>query len=397
MKKILILILLVLVLAPFVNSAVELNKDTYKPGESVMAKLSFTYPPNQISTEHINIYDINGKRMLIPYFIVRFSDALYYVYFTVPTAFKNDNYTLSIGPYYYALNNVLQMNTDTKLIKINEDRNTVLAFDPAAAVIDLSKQDYFYINLKNNGDNSIQLKLRLAPNGTLNYGSYNIQSKDSLKLKGTIDGIGEKTLQIVYEDSEILIPILVIGKKEVTATQTESNIPQITKTSNSVKIIDPADRINISILQDQIISGSFKIKSFWISDLKNIKLTLTGDLSDILELDQSIFDTFGSNDIKEVYMTVNKNKNINKNYEGSIIISGDGISSFYPVYVYYKAGAVQQIEPEPKETVTEQQEQVKQTELKTGVFFSILAIILVVIMVIIIYTRSKKYKPKDFI
>ena len=218
-----------------------------------------------------------------------------------------------------------------------------------------------------------------------------------MKLKGTIDGIGEKTLQIVYEDSEILIPILVIGKKEVTATQTESNIPQITKTSNSVKIIDPADRINISILQDQIISGSFKIKSFWISDLKNIKLTLTGDLSDILELDQSIFDTFGSNDIKEVYMTVNKNKNINKNYEGSIIISGDGISSFYPVYVYYKAGAVQQIEPEPKETVTEQQEQVKQTELKTGVFFSILAIILVVIMVIIVYTRSKKYKPKDFI
>lgn len=397
-KNILVLVSLFLLVLPFVSSAIELNRDSYALGETVVAKLTFAYPPNEISTEHVNIYDGYSKKVSVPFYIVKFSDSLYYVYFTLPSTLSNAQYNLSIGPYYYGLNGILYRNVDSADINIVEKRDQILAFDPGAAVIDLASQNYFYLNLKNNGISSLPLSLKLV-DGTLNYDSYNLHPGDSLKIKGVVKSIGEKTLQIVYDTNDYRIPILVIDTKNVVEKQAAE-----VKPINAIKFTNLEDSVNIKIGKEDVRTGVIKFMNFWTSNISNVKLTVSDSLIGMVDLDKADFGILKPNDVKGATITVNADKNINKDYAGEIKLTADGVSVSYPVYIYYTDGVAKEgqrisnvTEEQPVSTSTEKQEQEKQKEMKTGIFFSIIAIVFVIFVVAMIIIKSRKDKPRDFI
>lgn len=396
-KNILMLVSLFLLILPFVNSAIELNKDSYALGETVVAKLILEYAPNEISTEHVNIYDGYGKKVSVPFYIVKFSDSLYYIYFTLPTSLSSTQYNLSIGPYFYGLNGVLYRTVDSADINIVVERiDQILAFDPGAAVIDLANQNYFYLNLKNNGNSALPLSLKIV-DGTLNYNTYNLQPGDSLKIKGIVNSTGEKILQIVYDSNDYRIPILVVNTKNVIEKQAIEIKP-----INAIKFINLEDSVNIKIGKEDVRTGIIKFMNYWTSNISNVKLIISDNLLNMVELDKSDFGTVKPNDVKSATIIINKNKNINKDYIGEIKLIADGVSVSYPVYIYYTNGVIEEEQvtiPEepPVSTSTEKQELEKQKELKTGVFFSIIAIVFVVFIVAVIIIKSRKDKPKDFI
>lgn len=403
-NKIIILILLGLVLMPFVNSAIELNKDEYQLGDTVIAKLSFNYPPDKLSNEHITIYDENGKIILIPYYIVKFSDSLYYTYFTLPTNNIQDNYTLQVGPYYYTLGGELQRNTDRADIKIFNDRNLpILAVDPGAAVIDYNQQNYFYINIKNNGITKIDLKLKLSE-GVLNYNERQINPGDNLKVKGTINLTGEKLLELDYNGLSYNIPILVTGEvKTVPVSPAPAVVTEAP--SDALRFVDTTNRINVSVVNGQMLIGSINFKNFWTGDVKDVKLSLTDGLAEVLNLDRMSIDVVKPNEVVSINVEINKDKTLQKDYTGEIRLTSGKISISYPVDIKYIAGEkseevknladVQETQESP--VVTEKQDMEKQKELKTGFLFSLLTLLFVIIIVLLIVFRARKRKPKDFI
>ena len=396
MKKIFLILGLFLFLIPFASSAIELNRNNYIIGETVVAKLTFEYAPNEISTEHINIYDEYGKKVSVPYYVVKFSDSLYYVYFTIPQSLSHNYYQLAVGPYFYGLGGVLQKNTDYADINIIEGRDLILSIDPGAAVIDLAKQDYFYLNLKNNGNNGIDLSLKLV-DGTLNYNNYKIQSGDSLKIKGTVDSIGEKTMQVIYDSSEYLIPVLVIDSRNIIEKEASA-----VKPINAIKFTNVEDSVNVIIEKGDIMTGSLRFVNTWTSNISNIKLSLSDDLSEVVRLSATSFSFIMPNEVKTVTITVD-GSNILKDYIGEVRLTADGVSVSYPVYIHYQESDVQEqqevtsTEEPPVATTSEEQEKEKQIEMKTGVFFAIIVIMFVIFIIVIILMKSRKYKPKDFI
>lgn len=398
-NKILLAVLIGILIIPFVSSAIELNKDSYQLKETVIAKLAFTYAPDKISTEHVNILDDEGKKILIPFFIVKFSDNLYYVYFTLPNAFINNNYTLQIGPYYYNLGGALQRTVENADIKLFSDRNIpVIAVDPGAAVIDLNTQDYFYVNIKNNGDVKADLEMHFS-GGTLNYNEYGISPGDTLKLKGTVDSAGEKLVTINYNGLTYNIPILVKPKTGITAPVTATEAMP----SDAIKFIDTPNEIKVSILNGQVLTGSINFKNFWTNDIKDVKLSLTDNLGEVLTLYQTSFDVVKPNQAVSVSIDINSNKNLKKDYSGDIKLTSGELSLSYPVSIIYIPVESKQEEAQPiseaqiQNVETEKQEIQKQNELKIRFFISLITILFVLFIVILIVLRSRRKKPKDFI
>ncbi|MDD5649967.1 MAG: hypothetical protein PHF86_06030 [Candidatus Nanoarchaeia archaeon] len=386
MKKI-ILFILVLALVPLVNSAIELNKDSYNVGDTVLAKLSFVYPPNEIKYEHINIFDSENRKVSIPYYIVKFTDSRYYLYFTIPESMRDDNYTISVGPYFYALNGLLQMKTDTTLLKNNIRDGDTISINPAAINIDYSNQNYFNLELKNNGLNPLNLKLKII-NGTLNYNEYKLQSGDFLKINAKVDSPGERVLQIFYNDIEFLVPVLVIAKAEVPPTAVQENI----RPQNALKFIEDLSQINVSVKKDKIVYGTVRFKNVWTSEIHDVKVELSGNLNQIIILNTTTFNSVKADSIEEINMIINPNKNIDKNYNGEIKLTAQGVSAAYPVYIYYKPLVNEEIPEElpPKETVTEQQVIQKQSELNKGYFFSLAIVVIILLLLIWIILKTRK-------
>jgi len=401
-NRIIILIMLGILLVPFVNSAIELNREEYQLGETVVAKLNFNYAPDKLNDEHIKIYDPYGKSVLIPSYIVKFSDSLYYTYFTLPTARMEDNFSLEVGPYYYTLNGELQRKIDRADIKIFTDRDfPILAVDPAAAVIDYNQQNYFYINLKNNGNTKIDLKLKLSE-GVLNHNEYEISSGDTLKIKGTVNLTGEKLLEIDYNGLELNIPVIVTGEVSTVPVPTTVTVKE---PSDALRFVDPTNRINVSVMNGQMLIGSINFKNFWTGDVKNVKLSLTGDIGEVLSLDRTSIDTVKPNEVVSINVEINKNKNLQKDYNGEIRLTSGDIILSYPIYIRYLAGekkeevkSLEEVQETQESSVkTEKEELEKQKELKTGFLFSLLTLLFVIIVVLLIVFRARKRKSKDFI
>lgn len=395
MKKILIMLCLMLVI-PFVNSAIELNADSYNMGDTVLAKLTFVYPPNEIRSEHVSIIDKDNRKVMIPYYIVKFSDSEYYVYFTISSLMFDDNYTLSIGPYYYALNNKLEMKTDTALLKTEGRDGDTLSVDPAAIAFDFSTQNYFNLELRNNGENPLELKLKLT-NGTLNYDTYRLQSKDYLKIKGTVEGPGSRVLEIFYNERLIIIPILVKSKTVVEK-------PVVSPTTipvNAISFIEELDKINVSVQKAQILYGSVRFKNTWDKAITNVQLSLTGDLDKVVKLDKTSFSSVSSGYITTVNMVINENKDITKSYNGEIKLTANGVSASYPVYIYYTSiteETPEEIpEEQPVETVTEKQVVEQQDELNRGFLFSLIIIVVILTLIVWLVIKLGKKRKKDLL
>ena len=304
-----------------------------------------------------------------------------------------------IGPYYYGLNGVLQRQIERAEIEIYEDRRLpILAVDPGVAVIDMNAQDYFYINIKNNGDAEANLDMHFS-GGTLNYNAYKLQHGDSLKLKGTLDSAGEKLIIIDYNNFSYSIPILAKPKTGITApvTATEA-IP-----SDALKFIDGPNEIKVSVLDGQVLKGSLNFKNFWTKDVKDVKLSLTSDLSEVLTLYQTSFSAVNPNQVVSVSIDINSNKNLKKDYSGEIKLTAGALSLSYPVSITYIPAESSQEEAETIEEATitdvetEKEELEKQKELKIGFFVSLATIIFILILTAVIILRARRKKPKDFI
>ena len=236
--------------------------------------------------------------------------------------------------------------------------------------------------------------------GTLNYNEYELGPGDSLKLKGTIDSAGEKLLTINYNDLTYNIPILVSPKTGITAPVT----PTEEMPSDAIKFIDNPNEINVSVLDGQMLTGSINFKNFWTKDVKDVKLSLSDNLGEVLTLDKTSFDVINPNQVDSVSVQINTNKNMKKDYSGDIKLTyGTNIISYSVLLTYIASKVSKEASTQPiaeaqvQQVETEQQEIQKQNQLQLGFFISLLTILFVLFIVILVILRSRKKKPKDFI
>ncbi|MDD5587705.1 MAG: hypothetical protein PHD81_01190 [Candidatus Nanoarchaeia archaeon] len=416
---------------PLVNSAINIERNIYSTDETVLIKLQFeNAPSSSIGVSDLSLYDNEDRNIAAPFYIVKFTPNLYYIYFKIPNTFDAPSYKFKLREYTYLENGLLKSSTEAINFNLKFREEPIISIEPAALNLNLDSSTSFNLNIKNNGKNSTNITLQFKEgNGTLNYNNFILNSGMLKQVSVSFTEPGYKTLNIKYNNKEYNLPILTTKKEIVVVNKTiipvKSNItipanktniitaiikPVINFTNtfliektpeNAIQFVDSISKINFSLAKEETRRGELRFKNTFTKNITNIKFYVTGNLQDIVKLNTSNFDVIIPGEIKKQYVRINEDKSLYRNYEGAIILEYENTKLQIPVYVYFYK------EPEGttnKTTIIPKNEDIfankseisykTETQLNTGRVLALLGIFFVVAVSFIIYYKARKAKKQ---
>ncbi|MFA5176471.1 MAG: hypothetical protein WC413_04420 [Candidatus Nanoarchaeia archaeon] len=419
MKKFIILVLFVLIL-PLVNSAINIERNSYSISETVLIKLQFENAPSStISVSDLSLYDQENRKIATPFYLVKFTPNLYYVYFKIPNTFNAISYTFKLKEYTYLENGLLKSSTESISFSLKSREEPVISIEPAAVILNLDSSNKFYLNIKNNGENSTNISLKFTEgNGTLNYNNFILNPSLSKSVMVSFLEAGTKILNVKYNNKEYNIPIIttkkyitpinktITNKTNITIIENKpiiinlpENITQEKTPENAIQFIDPISKINFSLTKEETKKGELRFKNIFTRNITNVRFYVTGNLQGIVKLNISNFDVVSPGEIEKQYVWINEDKSLYRNYEGAIILEYETKKLEIPVYIYFykqPEGIVNETTPKQNESLfTEEPETTYiEPQPQTGRTLALLGIFFVVVISFIIYYKARKAKKQ---
>ncbi len=359
MKRIFFLIFLLSISCVFAqNQEITLtpSRTGYSQGETVqihiLSSLDLISP---LSTSNLKLIDNRSSSIPIAQGLTRISANEYYSYFDIPTVLKDGEYFFKILSVRYRKSDGTSALYTTSLPLIVRNTPYSLSMRPAIFFKTISRleQPGFQLVLSNHGASDFVLtlstdasfiKVPTAPQ-TLHVGE-SITPTITTLVVGKTETTFSGNVIINYDGSSYALPVT-LKREEALQTQEKTPTPntsapvlssvqeqqaQEQQASASLAFLTSLKEINRTLKKDQLLEGTLPFKNTGETSLHLLRFELTGTLPEVVSLSQTQLAQLDPGEIHELTLTFNKNKDLRKNYQGTLkITSKEGTSLELPI------------------------------------------------------------------
>ncbi len=387
-------------------------------GEVYQTEIILKNPINPLKPQDIKLYSSTNILQPLAPFLKEISPNHYFLYFEISQTIQDGDYTLKIEDQSFLINNVLQQVTQEEPISILNSQPTI-AITPGFFYLNLDKQAQIQITAKSQTDEPIAFQLPeyiTHPYITEQTLTSNIPRTFTFSYDTTNAITSE--IKFISNSKEYTIPILV----EEQITQEESNKSNQT-TQNQEGLKDPIGfRIEGSKLIKQINKedseeGNLYMYNKLETTLNNLNIKLTGNLNQIISLQQKSINSIQPLSNFSIYLSINKDKTPTLDYySGDLIIYNEEYSSPLNIEIIIEETIKTESFPEQEVTVTETEQttetaspvqdvipwdlageyQEEAQENAAPIVAIILPLLVIAILVFILSGKKKKTKTKKF-
>jgi len=227
----------------------------------------------------------------------------------------------------------------------------------------------------------------------------NIQLIDSSVFEINVP-LDEESFEIIieYSNKSYTIPIILEPIQE--------GVVLLPPPKDALKFTFESDVINLTVNKNDILVDDLEFVNNWDFSILNASIILTGNLNEIVKIEQDTIELIEGGEIKNIGITINSNKNVEFNlYQGFIILKSEDTFDSIPMTLNFFEGEVtgdtEIGESEETEEETEEDDEKttspKSDEKKSGSLWWLwLIIILIVGVIIFLFLRKKKVVTEDF-
>src|SRR3989344_3135569 len=405
--------LILLLIIPIVNADIEYKvyKDNYSPLETLQGEILIINVTlnRDLTTNNIKLYDNNENNILLSKNFLKINNT-YFFYFDLPQT--SGEYNLVLNDFYYTKDGAITKGEIKKQIIIVNSSNSV-SIKPGFYYNKLKsyEETKFTITIKNNGNNTENFEIIDNEYIRVNFKKFNIGSKQVKIIEANTNLFNKKEsninkeLEIKYTTGNYKIPIII---ERTGINIIENNTTIINDTKISVISYD-----NALILNDEFgaelplikLRSNTNVTSYANLSLKNklnIKITdinvkLTNNLGDVVQVYPIIIDEINSKDERSILITVNKNKNLERNYTGNIEFkSKEGATLSIPFTIILNNPKTTTIQDNtPQSNTLKNNTLVIQPKKDKNTYFWIYVIVFFLLIILLIFYVYKKGKPKE--
>ena len=402
-----------MLIIPIVNADIEYKvyKDNYSPLETLQGEILIINVTlnRDLTTNNIKLYDNNENNILLSKNFLKINNT-YFFYFDLPQT--SGEYNLVLNDFYYTKDGIITKGEIKKQIIIVNSSNSV-SIKPGFYYNKLKsyEETKFTITIKNNGNNTENFEIIDNEYIRVNFKKFNIGSKQVKIIEANTNLFNKKEsninkeLEIKYTTGNYKIPIII---ERTGINIIENNTTIINDTKISVISYD-----NALILNDEFgaelplikLRSNTNVTSYANLSLKNklnIKITdinvkLTNNLGDVVQVYPIIIDEINSKDERSILITVNKNKNLEKNYTGNIEFkSKEGATLSIPFTIILNNPKTTTIQDNtPQSNTLKNNTLVIQPKKDKNTYFWIYVIVFFLLIILLIFYVYKKGKPKE--
>lgn len=383
-------------------SAAEFNidflRDSYGGRDSVQVMiLNNLTLINDIGLSNIKLYDEDKIPLSLNLYKI---EGGYFVFFDLP-GLVNGSYNFVIEDLSYTEDNVLKKESFSKDLVV-DDLNYSLGVYPMFVDLSLDYWEKPRLNFKlKNYFNDVNVTITGNEFIKPRLNDIKLKTNEEYDLivdinQDAINGFDAKGDLVVDYGYVYKIPIYVHKKLKGKLIENKTIVKEpVVIIKEGLKFIADADMVNRTINQSTSLEGSLRFKNFAGATLHGLKFNFTNDLDEIVRLEYNDLDFIDKDDEKYVILFVNEKKDIDKNYEGKLVIStNEGVMAEFSVYIYYK-GFVEEEKIEVEENLTfDYGFDVQKVEEESNLGLYIVIIVSLGILIVIISYFYKKSKPQ---
>ncbi len=421
-KKILLIFFILIINSSFVHSElIDINpyKINYNIGETFQAEIIInTNLGKDIQTSNIKLLK-DGNIISLPSNLIKISDKKYFISYDIPQL-NTGEYKFGIFGVYYYEDEILKNGEFSKTISISQEKKNILSIKPAyykRTVKDYDESPFSLI-INNNGENSVNVIIE-STNDFINVDSKKFTLNPGAKKTVNINTIlynkeGNKfegNINIKYAELNYKINILI--DRIITQKQIVQNTTVINNTNTNVVVEQQKvhlsigdsfggflNNISLKSKKDTVFNADLAIINNGNNTINNIELKVNGNVKDITKISINNLSTLNAYGIYPIIITINKDKNLDKDYSGSIILSVDSKEVYsIPLNIYFEKEVVRVINNTFNQQVNTTIPIIKLEETKSNLFVWILLIVIVFMLLLLIfylYFKGKTKKEDEF-
>ncbi|MAG47866.1 hypothetical protein CL617_04630 [archaeon] len=288
-------------------------------------------------------------------------------------------------------NNILNSALILHLFLADQQKEPIISIFPAF----INKKGSFDLIIKNENNIPTLVKVN-SPNFTNIPASFTLENTKvfSVNVPKTSKDFN---IEIDYGNNSYSISVITGN-----LTQGSNGIkPLIQPPENSILILtkDLSEKTSLiaTLLKEDEITDDLRIKNNWDFILNNIKIELTGNLAEIIELEKYNYNTIQPNEILKQKIIINKNKNSLGLFEGELIITTDELTlTSLPISLTFTEdeSKVDTLEDNDKDEINETEEDNGPTEdddkISPWIWLIPFFILVTIGIIIFIYSRGPK-------
>ncbi|MBT4058564.1 hypothetical protein HOB87_05695 [Candidatus Woesearchaeota archaeon] len=387
-------------------------------GEVYQTEIILKNPINPLKPQDIKLYSSTNILQPLAPFLKEVSSNHYFLYFEVSQTIQDGDYTLKIEDQSFLINNILQQITQEETISIINSQPAI-AITPGFFYLELDKQSQIQITAKSITEEPINFQVPdyiTHPYVT----SQTLNSNIPRTFTFTYDPTNASTSEIKFisNSKEYTIPLFV--EEQITQETNQSN--QTTQTQEHSQ--DPIGfRIEGSKLIKQINKedseeGNLYMYNKLSEELNNLQIKLTGNLDQIISLQQTSINSIQPLSNFSIYISINKDKAPALDfYTGNLMLYDEEYSSSLNIEVIITEESIEiEVYPEKDYAETETQESIEtgspvqdvipwdlagkyEEEAKENaspIVAIILPLLIMAILVFLLSGKKKKTKTKKF-
>ncbi len=392
MKKIVLILLLCI---PLTTAALDITAQNPLGAGAIAI---FTFTPTEEITElsitQIQIQNNNSEKISTPLTLLKQNES-YFFAANLPTDIE-ENIFIQVEDLRYTKNDVLQTTTTKQEFLLTEVNK--LHITPQR--VDIQAQSYenptITLQITNNNENTTTIQAE----STLDILNNNVEiipgQTQQLQVKANISQSTQTQITSYVKIGEINIPITITRtgvETQVEPTEQEEIIEE--EQQEIIRFIDEAQELNKIITQDQTIEGPLQIQNVGAQRISGLTTHLTNDLSEITTATLTST-TLNAEEITTINVEINKNKNIQKRYDGELQVKLDNqVVASFPLRIKLKETLTEIIE----DPIIEQDEVVPVEPEEQSNFTRIIPVLVILLLIAVaaaFFYKKTKEEPDQF-
>ena len=313
MKKFLIFILFLL-LINVVNAEdpalFSILRNSYNAQETLQAELRLSVNlVNKVTESNFFLSDENNNVIPIALFLEDISKSYYFAYFNIPN--------LQPGAYNFEAKDIRYIDNADGLLKQYSIKKTFVILNQTSDTSSISISPGIILSngkleLKNNL-NPINITINAPPNANLSKVLF-LMDKVLLDVKLLESNYN---IEILYGNKKYIIPVL-------TNQKPQENVLILTPPKNSVIFLNSSlgktfPKV-INLNKNQSLRNPLYAKNVWNLPIYNLTIKITGDLKDILNLEENKVSSLDPNETTMYFVLINTSKYKKETYTGDLTI-----------------------------------------------------------------------------
>lgn len=410
LKRILISILVISFLSSFA-CAVEINflKEKYMSGDSVQAEISFENLSlvAPLSYSKIKLYDGDIK-IPVGLNLYKLKDK-YFIYFELPILDAKD-YKFALEDVVYPEKGVLVKNTFYKNLSVVEGRG--ISVNPGLIYLNIEpwENPKAGIEIKNKASADVLISFESGSEYIVfDKSDYLLKQGKNYFLSMILDMRAysgnefSSSVVVKYMNSSYTIPVIVNKLSNEVITNEGGEVVESSEKAD-LRFVEDANKIERALKKDDRLEGALSFKNFGNKTIEGFSFVLTNDLKNIIRLDYKGDYILSGGEEESVYVYINEEKNLAKNYSGELVIKTEDTETKLPVNIYYKPLEINEIKNETEKsnyTLINYSEfnkpkLPKKNRSKTWIFGVIILFLMIFLYIIYYFYEKSKPKKKKF-